>query len=391
MGLTPLRKAYDVGSDPAIGSAFHRAMADLRGTAPVIEIQMWGQPAFLLTRYETVRSAFVDNDRIPAGRSYELSTRPVIGSTFINLDGPAHDQQRRLATPAFRSRAVERFDSDRLRRLVHEVVDRFAERSSAELVTELTTVFPYLAISRKLGLPAADEERLRQWAIGLLGYNFNPGAAREAALQFTSFLQPVIEQRRDSPTDDVLSGLLHSSVDGAQFTDEQVISHVRLLFAVGATTTVHAIGNMLSTVLRRPELWARLRDDPDVRPGVVAESLRFEPPLGALPRFVPERVEIDGYDLPAGSFAVLGIAAANHDPALVAQPEVFDPDREHHEIVTFGFGPHFCPGSHLARNEMAAVLDVLAERLPGIRLASQEGSAPRSAILRAPTALPVTW
>ncbi len=382
---------FDIGTDPAVGDDFHRAMAELRDAGPVVRIRMWGTPALLLTRYETVRGAFVDNDRIPAGPSYELTTLPVIGSTFINLDGAAHDLQRRLATPAFRSRAVERFDAEPLRALAHEVVDRFVVAGTADLVADFTTVFPYAAISRKLGLPAADEDRLREWAMGLLGHTFEPERAQAAARGFTDFLRPAITARRAEPTDDVLSGLLHHAVDGEEFTDEQVVSHVRLLFAVGATTTVHAIGNMLSVLLQSPDLWTLVQREPAVRPGVVTESLRFEPPLGALPRYVAREVEVDGVTVPAGTFTAFGIAAANRDPQVAQDPDRFDPYRERTEVVTFGLGPHFCPGSHLARHEMEVALEVLAERFPALRLADPTGSAPRSAVLRAPEALRVTW
>jgi cytochrome P450 len=296
-----------------------------------------------------------------------------------------------LATPAFRSGAVARFNDEQLAPLAHEIVDRFAARGRGDLVAEFTKVLPFYVISRKLGLPIGTEEDQRRWAKALLGFPRDQAGARAGAEEFTRFLAPVVAQRRRDPGDDVLSGLLAASHEGRTLTDAEVFSHVRLLYAVGATTTSDEMGNLLSALLTHPEILDRARLEPEVRPRVVLESLRWEPPVALLPRHAPLAGRIAGMDIPAASTLLVGIAAANRDPRRFMNADGFDPDRGESEILTFGLGRKFCPGVHLARTQLLTALEVLLERLPGLRLVDRAGSAPSGATLRAPEALWVEW
>lgn len=169
------------------------------------------------------------------------------------------------------------------------------------------------------------------------------------------------------------------------------MSHVRLLFAVGATTTAHALGNMVSVLLTKPGALAAVRERPSIRSSFVNEVPRWEPPLCTLPRFAPFDVEIEGIAIPAGSFVLFGIASANRDPAVSSTPDAFDPERAEGDLMSFGFGSHFCPGTHLARHEMAVALDAVLERLPDLHGTDPDDLEPRTAILRAPKAIRAAW
>jgi cytochrome P450 len=170
-----------------------------------------------------------------------------------------------------------------------------------------------------------------------------------------------------------------------------VLSHVRLLFAVGATTTSHAMGNLLSTLLRRPALAERARREPSLRVGLVHELLRFEPPVANLPRIASQPVRVAGTDVPPNTLLLLSLAAANRDPRVFAAPDRFDPERPEQDVLTFGFGVKFCPGSHLARRELLTALDAVLERLPGLRLVDETGADPQGSTLRHPQALHAVW
>ena len=170
-----------------------------------------------------------------------------------------------------------------------------------------------------------------------------------------------------------------------------MLSHVRLLFAVGATTTSHALGNLLSVLLRRPALAERARREPALRAAIVHELLRFEPPVANLPRLATGPLAIAGVEIPPGTMLLLGLAAANRDPRVFPDPDRFDPERPIEDVLTFGFGVKFCPGSHLARRELLTALDAVLERLPGLRLVDEEGAEPEGGTLRHPRALRVVW
>ncbi|MDX1512095.1 MAG: cytochrome P450, partial [Nitriliruptorales bacterium] len=350
------------------------------------------QPAHVLVTWEAVRETLRDDDHVPGAPTYELSTRPTLGHTFIDASGDEHRRLRKLTTPAFRSRSIERFDADQLVRLGHEIVDRFADRGEGDLVTEFTTVMPYLAIARKLGLPESREEDTRRWARGLLSGAFDEEAAATAAAEFNAHLGDVLAARRTGPADDVLSAMAAiRDEDGTPLTDDEILSHVRLLFAVGASTTAHGMASLLSLLLRRPDMLDRALADPDWRDGVVEEALRFEPPVSILPRVLLGPTTVFGHDLPANSFLLVGIAGANRDPAAMEDPDTFDPDRPAVDVLTFGSGSKFCAGAHLARRELRVALDVLLDRLPGLRLTSTDGIEPAGGPLRSPVALPAGW
>jgi cytochrome P450 len=381
----------DFAVDPLPGDELHALMADLREQRRVAPVKFAGTDALLITRFEDVHDAFADSERLPGGAFYQGGIEPVVGRTFISMDGKEHDLYRKLTTPAFRSRAVARFDEEALVPLTNEVIGRFAEWGAADLIAELTSVLPFTAITRKLGIPQNREDNMREWAEGMLTFPFDPEGAVRAAAEFSTQLEPILTARRDDPKDDVFSELVQAEMDGTKLTDDDVYSTVRLLYAVGATTTSHAMGNMLSTLLRRPEMLERAYADEGYRAGVVHELLRWEGPLGVLPRLAPHDTRIAGVPVPAGTFLLFGLASANRDPRVWEDPDTFDPTRSPEDILTFGFGNKFCPGSHLARRELLTTLTMLLERLPGLHLIDEEGTDPSGAVLRHPTALHVMW
>jgi cytochrome P450 len=371
------------------GPELHRLLAEARHTAPVVDITLWGQPAQLVLRYADLRDFFADHEQFPGGDVYQFHTQPVVGDTFISMNGPEHDRYRQLATPAFRSRATTRFVDDELTPLAHEIVDGFVDRGQADLYEVFVGVLPFWSISRKLGLPVGTEDHQRQWALQMLSFPVAPDAALAAAEAVTEFLMPALEERRREPRDDVLSHLLHAEHDGVQLTDFEVVSHVRLLYSVGATTTSDSMSSLFWTLLTHPALLERARDEPELRPRIVHELLRWEPPVALLPRIAPRGGEIAGVPIAEGRILLAGIASANRDEAVFDEPDRFDPDREQGELLTFGFGNKFCPGSHLARRQLLAALDVVLERLSNLRLV--DADPPSGGILRRTEHLEVAW
>jgi cytochrome P450 len=378
----------DLGLAPLVGDDLHRALAGLRDRGPVVPVTFLGAPTHLVNGEHDIRGVLGDAEAFPGGATYAMSIEPAVGRTFISMDGAEHDRCRRLATPAFRSRAVTRFVDHQLLPVAHELVDRFAGSGEADLVGAFASLLPYRVIGRKLGLPVGNEARQRGWGEALLAHPMAPGPAKVAAAELAALLGPVIAQRRTSPGDDVLSALLRARDEGA-LDDDEVVSHVRLLYAVGATTTADALSNMFALVLRHADWLERAVADRAVRPAVVEEALRLEPPVPLLPRLLPHGGVIGGVELGPGSLVVLNLAGANRDPSLHRDPDVFDPSREPGPTLTFGFGSKFCPGNQLARQQMQAALDVVLDRLRGLELVAAE--APQGAILRSSPSVRVRW
>lgn len=383
----------DIAFDPLPGSALHDVLRSLRAEhGDVAPVRFYGVPAFAILSWDSLREFFASNEEFPGGEVYKYQLEQTVGRTFISMDGVDHDVYRRLVTPAFRSRAAIRFVDEELTPLAHELLDGLVASGYADLVEQFTNRLPFWAISRKLGLPEGYEDRQREWALAILSEPSNPEGARRAADELSEVIAPVVAARRQRPGTDVISKLVTSEFQGVRLSDEEVHSHVRLLFAVGATTTSDALSNLLWTLLHRPEILNRLRATPELRPAAVRELLRWDPPVPLLPRMAAKDGTIAGVSIPAGSMILAGIASANRDPERFDQPDVFDIDRPDSDVLTFGFGVKFCPGTHMAKQQLLAALDVLLERLPDLRLAGDDaGAVPSGCNLRSVSSLRCEW
>ena len=378
----------DILVDPLPGRALHDVLARARETPGLTRVKMLGQPAYLVTRFDELKLFFLSDEEFPGETTYQQTIMPQVGDTFISMENPRHDAYRQLTTPAFRSRAITRFVDEALLPLAHEVVDRFADRGQADLVAEIAKVLPYWAITRKLGLPGGDEERLRQLAYGLFGPEMSNMEPAQAVAEIDAIITPVLAERRRAPGDDVLSKLVEAERDGQRLTDQEIVNHVRLLFAAGATTTSDSMSTLLWALATKPDVWEAAQD-PANRSGIVHELLRCEPAVVILPRMAAKGGSLAGTDIPEGALVLAGIAGANRDPERFPDPDRFDPLREPGELITFGFGMKFCPGSHLARAQLGVVLDVVVDRLRGLR--AIEAAEPTGSVLRSVPSVIATW
>lgn len=384
---------HDFATEDFTGTALHRSLSLMRQQGPVVPALFGGRPAVLISGHRALAEAFRDNHRFPPADAYRITIEPVQGVTFQTMEDEQHRLYRRLATPAFQSRAVQAMEQEGLARIAHELIDRLGDRRSADFASAFTHRVAFAVISRMLGIPTDREDVFRDWAVGFLEFPRDPARSRHCAQQITQYLLPILAQRRLEPRDDVLSGLVAAQVDGRQLTDEEILAHVRLLFSAGASTTTDALGNLVYTLLAQPEHWQALLAEPRLRAGAIEELLRWETPVAVLPRLsAAQPVDFHGTRIPPATFCLFAIAAANRDPAVFEDPDVFDIQRDSSKkLLSFGPGPRLCPGMHLARRQLAVALDVILERLPGLHLLDPEAASPRGAILRGPTTLPVGW
>ena len=388
--MSPDLDAADFALDEMPGRRLHDVLRAYRERGPVQPTRFLGLPAFVITSHEALLEAFLDVGRFPPHRMYETAFEGAVGKSFISMEDPAHRLYRKLATPAFRSRAVERHEREGLAALAEELARDLGGREEIDLMADFVARFPYRVIARLLGLPREREEAFHGWAVALLRFRDDPASAARAAEEIAGFLGPVVEARRREPRDDVISGLVGATVDGQQLTDEEVFSHVRLLLPTGGETTHGALGNLLSAVLTQEGCWARLREDPSRVEDAVSEVFRWETPIAVLPRMsAREPIVFRGVEIPADSWVLFAIAGANRDPALHADPDRFDIDRAATDTLTFGRGVKSCPGMHLARKNLAVALRTLLATIPDPELLDAEAAVPRRTVLRCPDALRV--
>ena len=371
------------------GQKLHQLMDDLRQHGAVVPISYYGTSAYLVTRHDVLMRAFKDTENLPPERAYQIGIMPLIGENFQSMSGERHRLYRKLATPTFRPRMVEKVDGNMLREIANELIDKFIAKGETDLTRDFTLLYPYIVIARLLGIPRDEEQKFAEWVVGLLHFTSQPERAQQCRDELWAYLDPVIEERRHSPRDDVISQLVHDEIDGARMDDALLKSHIGIMFSAGSSTTHDSIGNLLYALLSTDN-WARVRDDISVRDRAIDEALRWEPAVSFLPRVskAGEPSIIEGVEIPPDCFVFMGIAAANHDPAVFDHPHVFDIDRsDDAKPMTFGHGPRMCPGMHLAKMNLRITLDTLLERLPDLALASREGACPAGTIFRNPTRL----
>ena len=375
------------------GDEFHRLMRALREEAAMATVSFLGAPCRIVTRYAELDAAFRDDEGFPAGPTYATTIEPCQGVTFESLDGPEHHLLRALTTRELRARPIERYAERHVGAIADRVIDDLLAESDGgtDLVATFTKRFPFLVFGHRMGLPEDRADEYHRWSFDLLGYPGDNATGLAAAAELTAYIEPVLAERRGCPADDMISSMVTAEKDGRTLDDEEIRSHVRAIFAAGAATTHHGIGNTLYSLLSHPEALERLRADPTLVPAAVDEMLRWEPPLGVLPRIAPFDTVVAGEEVPAGTFVLMGIASANRDPAVHDDPDRFDIDRRPARVLTFGFGSHHCPGTHLAKAQIVIGIRHLLERLPRLELADPVAAQPSGAVMRGPRTLPVEF
>lgn len=374
----------------------HTVLAELRRRRNYAIVPFAGTKAVLLLTQALVSAGFRDEETFPSSAAYSLTTAPVWGRTIQCMTGREHRVNRAIVSTPLRRNHVGQYIEPVIEPVVNELIDRFADRGEADLVPEFTQRFSLLINNRMLGIPVEDEETVYRWAQGLLHYAVAPEEAKRCAAELTEYVLPIVAARRRNPGNDMISRLVTETTDdGERLDDEEVLSFVRLLYPVGADTTMLAMGNVLAALLTHSAQLDLVRSDPDEHIAwAIWEALRWEAPVGMLPRACPEATSWHGIDIPAMTPMLFAINAANRDPSVYRDPDVFDITRRSTPLVAFGQGPHSCIGNWMAFAELTTALRALLERLPNLRAAAGADIRVTSQVvttLRGPDALPVMF
>jgi len=314
-------------------------------------------------------------------------------ASMLRVDAPDHTRLRGLVSKAFTPRAVEHM-RPRVQTLVDELLGRFEPGQPMELVGDFASPLPVTIIAEMLGVPAGDRDRFRAWSdevIRTLGDGSLDDRLRaEAAMQeLGGYLVAVAEERRRTPREDLLTGLVRAEERGSQLSDGELATLCVLLLVAGNETTTKLIGNAVVALLRNPEQLALLRAEPKRIAGAVDELLRYDGPVQLTSRMVLEDEDFAGCRFRRGQQLVLLLAAANRDPEAFPDPERLDVTRENVRHLAFGHGAHFCLGAQLARLETAHALEGLLARFPGLRFGDAPVAWGDNTVLRGPTRLPL--
>jgi cytochrome P450 len=363
--------------------------AELAARPPLSRLRFAdGTLGWLVTDHATARFVLSDDrfsTRIDLIRSPIRTTAatPVPGA-FLFMDPPEHTRYRRLLTAQFTLRRMRALEP-RIAEIAARLLDRMT--SPADLVRGFALPLPSLVICELLGVPYEAHERFEVASHTMVDPALPEPERDAAAGELFGLLAEVVAEKRRSPGDDLLSGLL-------ELSDDEVMGvGVMLLFA-GHETTANMLGLGTFALLRHPDQLARLRADPGLVDGAVEELLRhlsivqYEVNRAAL-----VDVEVAGQVIAKGDPVLVSIPLANRDPSRFPAPETLDITRNTSGHLAFGHGVHQCLGQQLARIELRIGFSALLSRFPGLRLAV----APEEIPLRTGRgiygvdALPVTW
>jgi cytochrome P450 len=292
---------------------------------------------------------------------------------LINRDEPDHARIRQLLRNAFSPRSIESW-KPRIAEVVRSVFDGIAGKSEVDFLSEVGYPVPEIVICELMGVPHSDHALWGEWAAASVG-RFrstsieSESRANAAMVDFYAYFEALVRERRKDPGDDLVSVLAQAEESGDRLTESELIGTLIMLITAGHETTANMTGNGLYCLLHNPDQFRLLTQRPDLIPNAVEEMLRFEPTSRVgLPRIAMEPITFGDVTVPAGARAISMRNAANRDPAVFAQPDVFDVTRPDIRHLSFGAGIHFCLGAMLARVELATVFDVVVREFGSMEL-----------------------
>jgi cytochrome P450 len=305
---------------------------------------------------------------------------------FSNND-PVHGRLRRLVTSAFTPRRIER-ERESVALIVEKLLGDALERGETDVMTTVAHHLPSQVMADLFRIPESDREGFVDWTtdIGLaFGAASDSGVRRrveDALANLDAYVGDLIRGRRGNPGDDLLSELIKVEEEGERLSTRELIDLVENLLFAGHDTTRGSIGALLWLLIRNPDDFAAIRQDPTLISGAVEESLRYEAITFSTCRAAARDTEIAGMPIPAGTPVGLCLPSASRDPAEYDRPDVFDIRRASPHPPTFGAGAHYCIGAALARLELQELLSGVVRMTRDVTAADEPRWMPFAQIRR---------
>lgn len=315
---------------------------------------------------------------------------------ILSLDGEEHQRLRRLVVHAFRPRAADRL-REPMQKVIAELVDAVLPQGRCDVVTDIARRYPIAVICQLLGTPRRDWELFSRWTDDIFKiFTFTvaddaPDILRSWA-ELDAYIDDLVDQRRASLSDDLLSDLIRAEDDGDRLTREELRMLAGAVLTAGTDTTRNQLAAMVQVFSAHPEQWQLVRERPELAAAAVEEVMRHSPIIFGTLRVAAEDVELCGVTIPAGTAVSVNTSAANRDPAVFPDPDRFDITRDVQQasMLTFGGGIHYCLGVHLAKAELAEALVTLTQRMSDVRLTSTPEWKPVLGI-SGPISLPIEF
>jgi cytochrome P450 len=349
-----------------------------------------GFGAWVFRRADEIRAAFLDNEHFSTAETVRLSEN--FGESWdlipTGIDPPQHTFYRKLLNPMFSPSRMVALDSQ-VREEANRLIDKLADRSGCDFMKDFAVPFPVAIFLRLLGMSLDEMDQYVEWE-HIAVHNNDPSRTEEAFRGIGSSLMAVMQERKATPQDDVLSSLVTAEIDGRKLDDGELMRTALNLFLAGLDTVTSTSGWMFKHLAAHPEDQHRLRTEPAILDSAVEEMLRAFAPVTVSRVCAKDFTASNGCLIRKGDRVLLSTPVAARDPAAYPEPNKIILDRAPIHM-TFAYGIHRCLGSHLARRELQIGLETFLNRLPPFRLASDQPPPMYFGPVLGIKSLPITW
>jgi cytochrome P450 len=365
----------------------HELFKRLRGECPVhwsSKISEYPEEAgfWSVTTADDVHAVSRDWQTYSSATGFTALTNAILPlelgqAMFIGMDPPKHDRLKALFQRGFTPKRIAEHEPA-IREITRGVLDRLEGRETCDLVTDVAQPVVARVIGSFMGTAAEDDEiwaRLMNTTLGAGDPDLNPEGVQTVmerdVPEIFARCAALIAERRERPTDDLMSVLVHADIDGEKLEEHEIVMGFFLLVAAGNDSTKATFCSGMRALLEDPEQRQLVLDDPSLIPGAVEESLRMFPAFAHFRRTATRDVELNGAQIREGDKVVMWYVSSNRDETRYEDPDHFDV-RRNPEHQAFGAGGrHFCLGTALARLELQILLEETLARYPAMELAGR--------------------
>jgi len=369
--------------------------ARLRDEEPVAwvpAVRLW-----LVTRYDDVL-AVNHAPEVFTAESDPSTLNRTLGRNMLGSDGPYHEWLRSITEPPFRPRAVEQRTQGMIPELAHQLIDGFAEQGACDLFTEFCDPMSVRMLRFMLGMDEVPWQDLLRWnqgiMVGAANFEGDPDKQRvadAASAALGAAIERILERLQAEPDGSVLAWMLHQERDGRRMAREEIVANARLILSGGLQEPRDLIALTMWALGSHPDQLEQVRGDRLLIRRAVEETLRWAGPVGTATRQTTRAAELAGVELPEGALVGAVLSSANRDPRHWTDPDRFDLHRQEGAHLAFAAGKHFCLGAWFGRYLARVSLDVLLDRLPGLRLDPERPVELHGWEFRAPRSTWVLW